>query len=204
MPNSSKSSYSSTAVKTVDVSFLKTLVGYNARRASLAIVEVFMRRMAPYDLRIVDFSVLSLIGRNAGITSRQLCITLGIQQPNLVAIVGALEKRELVERQPHPTDRRATGLHLSTSGALLVQQAEHTATLLEEEAAARLSAEERQTLMRLLQKVYEKRLDEPHSGSAPAQSRPVKPAARSRLQDHPDDLMSALTLVGKSKSKKSM
>lgn len=161
MPNSRKSSHSSPAVETVDVSFLKTLMGYNARRASLAIVEVFMRRMAPHQLRIVDFSVLSLVARNAGITSRQLCVTLGVQQPNLVAIVGALEKRKLVERQPHPTDRRATGLHLSASGALLVQQAERTAILLEEEATARLSVEERETLMRLLQKVYEKKPDEP-------------------------------------------
>ena len=88
-------------------------MGYNARRASLVIVEHFMRRMAVYDLRIVDFSVLSLIAHNPGITSRQLCSTLGVLPPNLVAIISALEKRQLVERHPHPSDRRANGLHLS-------------------------------------------------------------------------------------------
>ena len=171
MPNSRKPSIPPhPAVKTVDTSFLETLMGYNARRASLAIVEVFMLRMAPYDLRIVDFSVLSLVARNAGITSRQLCTTLGIQQPNLVAIVGALEKRELVERRPHPTDRRATGLHLSASGTVLVQQAEQTAYLLEEEATARLSTAERKTLMRLLQKIYQTKTRAPLSapGCEPA------------------------------------
>lgn len=157
MPNSRKTSHRSSAVETVDTGFLETLMGYNARRASLAIVELFMLRMAPYHLRIVDFSALSLIGHNAGITSRQLCTTLGVQQPNLVAIVGALEKRGLVDRQPHPTDRRATGLYLSATGMALVRQAEQTAVSLEEEATAELSPAERKTLMRLLQKVYRKK-----------------------------------------------
>lgn len=142
------------AVETVDTSFLETLMGYNARRASLAIVEHFMRRMAVYELRIVDFSVLSLISRNPGITSRQLCGTLGVLPPNLVAIIGSLEKRELIERLPHPSDRRATGLHLSPGGNALVAQAEATAAELEEEATARLTSAERKTLMKLLQKIY--------------------------------------------------
>ena len=141
-------------VDTVDISFLETLMGYNARRASLAIVEVFMVRMAPYGLRIVDFSVLSLVGRNPGITSRQLCGTLGVLPPNLVGIVGQLEKRQLLARQPHPFDGRATGLHLTAQGQTLVAHAEVTAAELEREATARLTAAERRTLMRLLQKIY--------------------------------------------------
>ena len=82
----------------VDTSYLESLLGYNARRAALSVIEVFMVRMAPYGLRPVDFSVLSLITHNPGITSRQLCTALGIQPPNLVAMVNSLEKRELVEQ----------------------------------------------------------------------------------------------------------
>lgn len=154
MPNSRKSPPPSAAIETVDTGYLESLMGYNARRASLAIVEMFMQRMAPYDLRIVDFSVLSLIAHNPGVTSRQLCATLGVLPPNLVAIVGALEKRELIERRLHPRDRRAAGLYLSEAGQALVQQAEQTASALEEDATARLSPTERKTLMRLLQKIY--------------------------------------------------
>ena len=150
------------AVDTVDTRFLETLVGYNARRASLAIVEVFMVRMAPYSLRIVDFSVLSLVGRNPGITSRQLCGALGVLPPNLVGIVGLLEKRQLLARQPHPHDGRATGLHLTAQGQTLVAHAEETAAALELQATARLTAAERRTLMRLLQKIYR---PEPHQDS---------------------------------------
>ncbi len=142
------------AVDTVDTSFLETLMGYNARRASLVIVDIFMQRMAPYELRIVDFSILSLVSRNPGVTSRQLCGTLGVLPPNLVAIIGQLEKRKLIARRPHPNDGRATGLHLTAAGEVLVGQAEATAVGLEEEASARLSAAERKTLIRLLQKIY--------------------------------------------------
>jgi DNA-binding MarR family transcriptional regulator len=142
------------AVEEVDTSYLESLIGYNARRTALAVIEVFMVRMAPYGLRPVDFSVISLITHNPGITSRQLCTALGILPPNLVAMVNALEKRELIARKPHPRDGRAMGLHLTASGKKLMREAEATAAGLEAEVSSRLSAAEVKTLIRLLQKVY--------------------------------------------------
>ena len=143
------------SVDQVDTAFLRTLVGYNTRRAALAIIEVFMERMAVYDLKVVDFSVLSLVAHNPGITSRQLCATLNVLPPNMVGLIAALERRGLIERSPHPSDGRAMGVHLTPAGAELTQQAEQTAAQLEEDATARLTAAERKTLIRLLQKVYD-------------------------------------------------
>jgi len=142
------------AVEEVDTSYLETLIGYNARRAALAIIAVFLERMAVYDLRPVDFSVLSLITHNPGITSRQLCAALSMLPPNLVGMINALEKRELIARRPHPHDGRAMGLHLTASGQKLMREAEQTAAELETDATSRLTASERRTLMRLLQKIY--------------------------------------------------
>lgn len=142
------------AVETVDTRYLETLLGYNARRAALAIIEVFLKRMAVYGLRPVDFSVLSVIAHNPGITSRQLCATLGLLPPNFVAMLVSLEKRELVQRQPHPSDKRAIALALTKTGEKLMSNAERTAQDLELDASAKLSATERKTLMRLLQKIY--------------------------------------------------
>ena len=141
--------------ESVDTGFLRTLVGYNARRASLAVIEVFMERMAVYGLTVVDFSVLSLVAHNPGITSRQLCTALSILPPNLVGLIAALDRRGLVERRPHPTDGRALGLHLTRSGKALVKQAEATAAELEVDATARLTERERATLIALLRKVPE-------------------------------------------------
>lgn len=142
------------SVDAVDTTFLESLLGYNARRAALAVIEVFLERMAPYRLRPVDFSVLSLVVHNAGITSRQLCSALGILPPNLVSLVAALEKRGLIERMPHPRDGRATGLHATAAGMRLMRQAERTAAELEADVARRLTPSEQRTLLRLLRKVY--------------------------------------------------
>ena len=139
----------------VDASCVETLLGYNARRAALAVIDVFLQRMAPYKLRPVDFSVASLILHNPGITSRQLCSTLGILPPNLVGMINTLEKRGLIDKRAHPSDGRANGLHASAEGIALLQQAEATALALEDEVASNLTASERKTLGRLLKKVYQ-------------------------------------------------
>jgi DNA-binding MarR family transcriptional regulator len=141
-------------VNKVNTRYLETLLGYNARRASLVIVNEFLERMAVFDLRIVDFSVLSLITHNPGITSKQLCNTLGVQAPNLVSMVNALEERQLIKRLPHPNDGRAMGLHLTDEGEKMMRSAEKIATQLEMVATAKLSDDERKTLVTLLKKIY--------------------------------------------------
>ena len=141
-------------VEKINNRYLESLVGYNARRAALVIIGEFIERMAEFKLRTVDFSVLSLIAHNAGITSRQLCNTLGIQAPNLVSMVNALEKAGLIRRLPHPHDGRAMGLHLTEAGQDMMKRAEKTAARLELDSTAKLTAQERKTLIGLLKKVY--------------------------------------------------
>lgn len=141
-------------VDKVNTRYLETLLGYNARRAALTIIGVFLERMAVYDLRPVDFSVLSLVVHNPGITSRQLCTALGILAPNLVGMVNALEQRDLIARKPHPIDGRAMGLHPTPAGLTLMRSAEKTAVELEVDSTVRLSEAERKTLLQLLKKVY--------------------------------------------------
>ena len=138
----------------LDTRVLETFVGYNARRAWLVVTEVFAERMAPYGLKQVDFSVLSLLAHNPGATSRQLCSTLDILPPNLVSLIASMDSRGLIERRPHPHDGRAIGLHLTPAGEQLVREAEQTVMQLEADTSARLTQRERETLIRLLQKIY--------------------------------------------------
>ncbi|PIG07578.1 MarR family winged helix-turn-helix transcriptional regulator [Comamonas sp. 26] len=142
------------AVDRVDASFLESLLGYNARRASLSLVGVFVESMKRFDLKIVEFSVLSLIGSNAGITSRQLCQQLAVLPPNMVGMIDALGKRGFLERRPHPRDGRATGLYLSAAGRELVDAAEPELKSREAQSIAHLSEMEQAQLRELLQKLY--------------------------------------------------
>jgi DNA-binding MarR family transcriptional regulator len=138
----------------LDTRVLESFVGYNARRAWLTVAQVFADHMAVYGLKQADISVLSLLAHNPGATSRQLCATLDIRPPNLVGLISALDGRGLIERRPHPSDRRAIGLHLTPAGTALAREAENAVTRLEVEASAKLTARERETLNRLLQKIY--------------------------------------------------
>ncbi|MBU1361430.1 MAG: MarR family transcriptional regulator [Gammaproteobacteria bacterium] len=156
-PRQKRSAQDNTAGRpgdSLDTRMLEGLVGYNARRTWLAISTVFSERMAAYGLKQVDFSVLSLLAHNPGATSRQLCATLDIQPPNLVSLISTMDGRGLIERRPHPHDGRAIGLHLTAAGVQLVQDAEQTVIELEQDASARLTTRERETLIRLMQKVY--------------------------------------------------
>ena len=139
---------------TLDTSFLEELIGYNARRASIAIGEVFYEKMAPYGLRQADFSVLVLLAHNPGATSRQLCAALNILPPNFVRLIGALDRRGLIERRPHPQDGRAVGLYLSAEGQALAAETSALVRELEADVVASLTDREVQTLRKLLRRLY--------------------------------------------------
>lgn len=134
--------------------YLETLLGYNASRAAHTLVSHFIRGVGSFELRTVDFSVLSVIGHRPGVTSRQLCQQLNVLPPNMVVLLRELDKRGLIERQPHPTDRRAVGLRLSVDGKALMKKAEKAASAADLQGTAHLSPAERKTLARLLQKIY--------------------------------------------------
>jgi DNA-binding MarR family transcriptional regulator len=142
------------APETGGTEYLETLMGYNASRAAYTLVSHFIRGVGSFELRTVDFSVLSVIGRWPGVTSRQLCQQLNVLPPNMVVLLRELDKRGLIERQPHPTDRRAVGLLLSASGKALMKKAERAASAADAQGTAHLSPAERKTLTRLLQKIY--------------------------------------------------
>jgi DNA-binding MarR family transcriptional regulator len=152
MPSSLKNPIA--AVDKVDTSYLETLIGYNARRAALAVISQFLERMTVYDLKSVDFSVMSVVVHNPGVTSRQLCAALNILPPNLVGLVQSLESRGLLERLPHPHDGRAMGLHPTDTGLELMKKAEATASELEMNIGSKLTPNQVQTLVTLLQKIY--------------------------------------------------
>lgn len=145
---------SAQAIDHVDTSYLETLIGYNARRAALAVIEQFLKQMAVYELKPVEFSVMSVIVHNPGVTSRQLCAALNILPPNLVRLIQLLETRGLIERKPHPNDGRAVGLHPTDEGQSLMEKAEVTASELEMSIGSKLTPNQAQTLVTLLQKIY--------------------------------------------------
>ena len=75
---------------------------------------------------------------------------LGVTRRNVTALVDALEEEGLVQRKPHPTDRRATIIELTKQGFETTNSMyeEHRAAVAE--LFAGLSEEDRRELTRLL------------------------------------------------------
>lgn len=140
----------------VDQSDLYELVGYSCRRAHTLILAHAAACLAAYDLPPGWFTVLILLARNPGLSSRQLCQVLGVKPPNFVALVAAFEARGLIERRVHPHDRRSQGLHLTPEGRKLVKRVREEVLRAEREATSMLDDEERKTLLSLLRRVFER------------------------------------------------
>ena len=138
----------------LDQQLLLSLVGYNCRRAYITIMPLFEKRMAKFELRPVDFTVLSLLKANPDINQKRLSKAINVSPPNLATLLDKLEQRGLVMRQRNPEDRRSQVLALTTAGMRMCTKAEQTAIELELKATEMLSDAERAQLIALLQKMF--------------------------------------------------
>lgn len=138
----------------LDQGMLLRLVGYNCQRAYLNILPVFMQRMAQYDLRPVDYTILTLTNANPDLSQKRLAQAINVSPPNLTPLLDKLEKRGLLARTRNPADKRSQVLALTAQGKRLCDEADRQVFELESEATAMLSDEERAELLRLLQKIF--------------------------------------------------
>ena len=74
----------------------------------------------------VSFGTMRALRRIAGrpMPMRELAGLLGMEPPNLTAVIDDLEHSGLVERHPHPTDRRVKLVVATPKGAALARRAE--------------------------------------------------------------------------------
>jgi DNA-binding MarR family transcriptional regulator len=116
---------------------LSGLLGYSLKRAQLRVFEDFLRCVAPLQLTPAQFSVLLLLDQNPGRNQTEIANTLGILRPNFVAMLDALESRELCARMRSASDRRSHILVLTDKGRAVLARAKklvankHEARLIE-------------------------------------------------------------------------
>ena len=138
----------------LDQKSLLGLLGYNCRRVYLRIFALFRERMAKFNLRPVEYSVLVLVRDNPNVNQKRLGRALGIDPPNMGALLERLKNRRLLLRNQNPEDKRAQLLVLTAKGGELCRKAERVVTRLELDATPQLTKGERAELMRLAQKVF--------------------------------------------------
>lgn len=74
------------------------------------------------DLSLSQLAVLGTLSRHGAMTVGELAAHERIRPPSLTRLVGCLEERGLVSRQPHPTDGRQVVIRLAAEGASLLSE----------------------------------------------------------------------------------
>ena len=112
-----------------------------------------LRQAVDGPLSLVEMRGLEFIAANPGARQKDLAAHWGITNASVSAFITKMEKLEFVQRSRDPNDKRASVLNVTASGKAAVARMQARASAASEPFFAPLSAQERATLERLLDKL---------------------------------------------------
>jgi DNA-binding MarR family transcriptional regulator len=128
------------------LAFLLSQVGVHAAQR-------FAQRLAALDLHPPQFRVMNAVDAAEGQSQQAIGEAIGAPPSRMVAIVDELEQRGLLERRPHPSDRRVRALYLTADGHELLARGRKVAAEHERDLTRGMAKTEREQLVALLQKL---------------------------------------------------
>jgi len=109
------------------------------------------QRARQHGMTRAQWAVLIRLERQEGMTQAEMAESLEIQPISLVRLVDRLCDQKLVERRPHPSDRRANRLYLTAKGRSTLERLVPLGREISADVLASFSeAEARQLLQQLL------------------------------------------------------
>ena len=106
----------------IDYGPLANWVGFHLRLAQIATFQAFARASGEVDLPPGRFALLTLIGRNPGISQTVLSRAAGRDKSTLTPALRDLQRRGLIMRVQLKNDRRAYRLQLTPTGRVMLQR----------------------------------------------------------------------------------
>ena len=106
----------------IDYGPLADWVGFHLRLAQIAAFQAFARESGEVDLPPGRFALLTLIGRNPGISQTVLSRAAGRDKSTLTPALRDLQRRGLIMRVQLKNDRRAYRLQLTPTGRAMLQR----------------------------------------------------------------------------------
>src|SRR5580692_10903995 len=103
-------------LRPLNVGILPNLLGYNVRRAHMALWRDFNRTVGSTLIRPGIFSMMVLIDANPGVAQIELASQLAIDKATLVGLIRQLQRQGWLERRSSSADRRRQDLYLTTLG----------------------------------------------------------------------------------------
>jgi DNA-binding MarR family transcriptional regulator len=106
-------------------------------------------------MRFKPYMTLGYVRDHPGITQQELESALFMDANSVVLILNELEAAQFSIRRRDPNDRRRHIVEITPAGRRALEKADKARDTLEDEVLGPLSAEERKTLRRLLDRVLE-------------------------------------------------
>jgi DNA-binding MarR family transcriptional regulator len=130
---------------------LASRLGYLFKHAHLRLIEASTRALAPFGIDGRQLAVLSVLATEYPLSQLEAAGRLGIDRTTMVALIDALEAKDLVERHRSAQDRRRNTVQLTSAGRDLLRRAEHAREEMERRFLAPLSPLQADHLVRALQ-----------------------------------------------------
>lgn len=124
--------------------------GFLLSRMGMLAQRLFAERLNTLGLTPRMWGAMNVLEDEGAISQHALCRCVGMDPSTMVSTVDELERRGLVERRRHPSDRRAYALHLTELGTQTLAQGRKLARQSQQELLAPLSEPERAVLHDLL------------------------------------------------------
>ncbi|MFB9571770.1 MULTISPECIES: MarR family winged helix-turn-helix transcriptional regulator [Streptomyces] len=134
---------------------LHTDTGYLLYRLGLRSGSLFNAGLEQHGLRLRHYAVLRYLATVEGARQRELADRLGYDPSAIVSLLDDLQRLELAERKPDPSDRRNRIVVLTAAGRELLRDSEQDGAQVTDALLAPLSTEERGTLHALLLRIAE-------------------------------------------------
>jgi DNA-binding MarR family transcriptional regulator len=137
----------------VDYGPLAGWVGFHLRMAQIASFQAFAREVGEVDLPPGRFALLTLIGRNPGISQTVLSRAAGRDKSTLTPALRDLKRRGLIDRQRLESDRRSYHLTLTSAGQALLRRLTECAARHDRNLDRIVGLREKPRLLRILRKI---------------------------------------------------
>ncbi len=142
------------AAQPIDVGILTELIGFNLRRAQIALWRDFKNTVGNDGVQPGIFSLMMLADLNPGIAQVDLANQLYLDKATIVALVDRLEHRGWLLRRRSTVDRRRQGVHLTAEGKRWLRARQHDMLVHEKRFTALFSAAELRQLLSLLRRIH--------------------------------------------------
>ena len=133
---------------------LHDLTSHLIHRTDVRAMNYFKKKLKPYGMTPVRWSIISVLDSQKGITQTELAEAIDKKQTTIVEMIYAMEEKELIKRMYSERDRRLHYLFLTEKG----EELKKTLSPLVKDAhlfvTRQLSDEENTQLKTLLNKVY--------------------------------------------------